>query len=169
MALLKKFNKITAILIVFLFIGGNVAYANDSSNIDLVEPNQVEANVIDTNKGELSNGISIKPVNGEISTSEIRKTEQLPVAMGSPSGSVLTNSQATKVVKRFGYRDVHEFKTELLRYEVDKTISHYNVFQSNGTKTGSARGDIYLRHTRSNTFYITGYNAYADGPTPLPI
>ncbi|MCU9613022.1 hypothetical protein OEV98_05590 [Caldibacillus lycopersici] len=171
MKLVKGLKKVFAILLVFLMVSGNVAFAEEAgiSNSEVTSP--IEVKVIDISEKESLKDLTITPTvedNG-VSLNSYRgsKPAMLPLGYGSPSGYKLSTSQANTVARQAGYSGGAEaFKKDMVKGQRDTTISHYNMFQS--TESGAKRGNIYLHHTSTNVYYNTFYNAN-NGYTPIPI
>lgn len=143
----------------FLIICGNIIYAEEEGNIDSVDTTSNDVKIIEINKEKLLEDIIIKSSDkkpGVSLNAANREPVLLPLGYGTPSGRILSTSQANKIAKQAGYKGAEDFKKDMLRGMKDKTISRYNMFQSN--EAGSKRGNIYLHHTSTKVYYKTGYN-----------
>lgn len=164
MKLTKRLKKVFAILLIFLMVSGNVAFAEETGNSNSEVTSPIEVKVIDVSKTELIENLTITPItedNGvSLNSNRGSKTAMLPLGYGTPSGYKLSTSQAAYVSRQAGYRGAEEFKKDMVTGQRDTTISHYNMFQS--TESGVKRGNIYLHHTSTNVYYNTGFNVTMD-------
>lgn len=168
MTLLRKLINPIVILVVLLFIAGNVAFAEDIENDDFEGETLIDVKEFELSKGDLDRTLTLTKEEPGTSTNSTYNQKIMKMGIGGGSGSggfrppagkhISSNKEANKVAKRFDYDDAHDMKKDLLTGQKDKTPSHYNIYQV--TESGKINGDIYLTHTRTNTFYKTTYNYY---------
>lgn len=104
-------KKYVFILVVLLFISGNVTYADEIGSSDSKE--QILIKELDKEMADEINQIaSDEP---EISTYNGKLIEKLPPSGGIPSGIFVSTSIANSNAATLGYGNAHKFKTAMVK------------------------------------------------------